>query len=119
VPGDSVFFSGEWLCHSRTHIPPGDRPRACLITPGPGISVSLNPDNIQYYKTMIELEGNSVVTKAGNIYINGKKMNTYQFREKYYFVAGENLPLSYDSRHWGFLPLGAIQGKVIFKLWSK
>lgn len=34
-----------------------------------------------------------------------------------YFVLGDNQPDSCDSRYWGFVPHGAIIGKVFLRIW--
>jgi signal peptidase I len=35
-----------------------------------------------------------------------------------FFVIGENLPASADSRHFGSIPASLIQGRVVYVLWS-
>ena len=35
------------------------------------------------------------------------------------FVLGDNRDKSWDSRHWGYLPLRNIIGKVLYIYWSK
>ena len=35
-----------------------------------------------------------------------------------YFVLGDNRDFSQDSRHWGFVPSGNINGKALFVYWS-
>jgi signal peptidase I len=118
APGDSIFFSDDWICLSRRSAPEGESPQAALLTPGPGTTIDLDLSNIDYYKYAIESEGNEVRIVNGSIYINGFAGDTYRFARQYYFVAGDNTRISYDSRHWGFMPHGAIQGKVIFRLWG-
>jgi signal peptidase I len=36
----------------------------------------------------------------------------------YYFVMGDNRPLSLDSRYWGFVPRANIVGRPLFVYWS-
>lgn len=52
--------------------------------------------------------------KLNKVYLGDSLINTYCFMEDYYFVAGDNLPVSVDSRYWGVLPRSFIVGKVAF-----
>jgi signal peptidase I len=44
--------------------------------------------------------------------LNGKPLNTYQFQKNYYFMAGDQVEGSQDSRYWGLLPEEYIVGKA-------
>lgn len=86
-------------------------------------------------KRVIGLPGETVEIKEGDIYINGKKlfqpflekredfayrasnMSPLQLREGYYFVMGDNRPVSRDSRSFGPVPGDDIYGKTIFRYW--
>ena len=50
--------------------------------------------------------------KLNKVYLGDSLINAYCFMEDYYFVAGDNLPVSVDSRYWGVLPRSFIVGKV-------
>jgi|GEM_PF-4599702 len=43
----------------------------------------------------------------------------YAFKKDYLFFAGDNLPLSEDSRHWGLIPREDVYGKAAFVLYSQ
>lgn len=86
-------------------------------------------------KRVIGLPGETIEIKEGDIYINGKKlfqpflenredfvyrannMSPLKLREGYYFVMGDNRPVSHDSRSFGPVPRDDIFGKTIFRYW--
>ena len=82
-----------------------------LLIPQKGMSIELTPHNIAIYARLIDVyEENELEVRDGQIYINGKKCNSYTPKMNYYWVMGDNQPHSYDSRYWGFLPENHIIG---------
>lgn len=57
-------------------------------------------------------EGNKLVMRDGKIYINDREETSYTFKMNYYWVIGDNLHGSQDSRYWGFVPEDHMIGKV-------
>ncbi len=84
-----------------------------IILPTKNKTVRLTLNNLPLYKRIIEAyEGNTMTVKGESIYINNKKSNEYTFKLNYYWVGGDNIKHSFDSRYWGFVPENHIIGRV-------
>ena len=81
--------------------------------PRMGASIQLTPLNYPIYERIIRTyEGNKLVMRDGKIYINDREETSYTFKMNYYWVIGDNLHGSQDSRYWGFVPDDHLIGKV-------
>lgn len=76
-----------------------------LYLPRKGDVIDMNRGNISIYRKLIEWE-------------TGQKLDprivSYTFQKNYYFVAGDRIEDSQDSRYWGLLPEEFIVGKATF-----
>lgn len=85
-----------------------------LYLPKAGDRVELTKNNIALYRRAIEVyEGNKLDVKGDRVYINGKPVTDYEFKQGYYWMMGDNRHNSADSRYWGYVPEDHILGKPL------
>jgi len=91
-----------------------------VVIPKNGMTVDLNPKNINEWEILIEREqASKIVSFEGTVItINGIPARKYEFTKNYYFVMGDSRDDSMDSRYCGFLPEDNIIGKTILVYWS-
>ncbi|MBS1602156.1 MAG: hypothetical protein JST42_05765 [Bacteroidetes bacterium] len=84
-----------------------------IWVPKKGASIRLTTPNYAIYERVIRTyEGNRLEMQGGKIFINGLEASDYTFKMNYYWVIGDNLHGSQDSRYWGFVPEDHLIGKV-------
>lgn len=89
-----------------------------LYIPRKGDKISITPENAVIYRKILEWEqkGNLYVDwQHRQVYITHRKIQSYRFQNNYYFMAGDNVLDSKDSRYWGFVPEMYIVGIVVGK----
>ncbi|KAL1986505.1 hypothetical protein VTN96DRAFT_6264 [Rasamsonia emersonii] len=103
---------GDWLLISRLH------------DHGKGIQVG---DVVRFYhptflgvngaKRVLGMPGDFVCKDPPFSTEVGEEGEMIQVPEGHVFLAGDNLPWSRDSRNYGPVPLGLVNGKIIARVW--
>lgn len=84
-----------------------------LYIPQKNDILPMNPIHYVLYKKLIEWEQQAILSCQDSIiYLNEKPLNSYQFQKNYYFMVGDRVEDSQDSRYWGLLPEEYIVGKA-------
>jgi len=84
-----------------------------LYIPKKSDIVTLDRTNYILYKKLIEWEQHgTILYEDSTVYLNNQPVSSYQFQKNYYFVAGDRVEDSQDSRYWGLLPEEYIVGKA-------
>lgn len=91
-----------------------------LYIPKKGTTTVLTPLNYRLYKGIIEYETQGKTTIEGDsVFLDGIPIDEYQFQGNYYFMCGDYLINSVDSRSWGVIPEDFIIGVSPRVLYAK
>lgn len=89
-----------------------------LHVPAKGQTVAMDSTAVKLYRKLIEWEQKKPLTREGSkVYLGDSLIQEYRFRENYYFMGGDNMENSEDSRYWGLLPEPYIVG-VATRIWK-
>ena len=89
-----------------------------LPVPARGQEVVMDTSAAKMYGRLIAWEQKKPLTvRDGNVCLGDSLIRTYCFKENYYFMGGDNLENSNDSRYWGLVPEPYIVG-VATRVWK-
>lgn len=89
-----------------------------LPIPAQGQVARMDSMTYLHYRQLINWEQKKKLSLHGNMVCLGDSVITeYRFTENYYFVSGDKMENSKDSRYWGMLPESYIVGKVTW-IWA-
>ena len=75
--------------------------------------IEMNYRTMLLYKNVIEWEQKQQISyNEGKVYLGKNEIKRYRFLKNYYFMVGDNVANSRDSRYWGLLPEEFIVGKA-------
>jgi signal peptidase I len=89
-----------------------------LFVPEKGSKVQLDARNIALYRKLITYETDKAIeVRDSQVFLDDEALLSYTFTKNYYFMAGDYVLDSRDSRYWGLLPEDLIVGKAAF-IWK-
>ena len=89
-----------------------------LFIPSVGSRIEMNKVSVVLYRRAIEWEQKKKLRMEGaDVMLGDSLITEYVFRKNYYFVGGDNVSYSQDSRYWGLLPEEYIVGKAT-RIWK-
>ena len=86
-----------------------------LYVPQRGDTIHLDTITAPIYLKFVEWELNKdIVERDGHFFIDDEEITQHVMQQGYYFMAGDNVLASQDSRYWGLVPEEFIVGRVCF-----
>ena len=89
-----------------------------LHVPARGQTVAMDSTAVKLYRNLVEWEQKEKLTYQGkDVFLGDSLIHEYRFQENYYFMGGDYMENSKDSRYWGLLPEPYIVG-VATRIWK-
>lgn len=132
VPGDTVVIDAraeQIIVRKGTKAPSTSRIRRFdvphtssrtqqrWVVPSRGDTLDLQRRPLEPRLRIIRRDGHQTSVSNGQVHINGQMRERYIVNQDYYFVLGDNLSQSRDSRHWGLVPHQNLVGHSLTSVW--
>ena len=89
-----------------------------LHVPARRQTVVMDSTAVKLYRNLIEWEQKEKLTYQGKeVFLGDSLIREYRFQENYYFMGGDYMENSKDSRYWGLVPEPFVVG-VATKIWK-
>ncbi len=112
APDNAIFPHVEKLQWSQDNFGP-------IYIPKAGVTVKLDKESLPFYEQIIKnYENNDLLVNGNEIFINGKSVDSYTFKQDYYWLLGDNRHNSLDARYWGYVPFDHVLGKPVMVWFS-
>lgn len=112
APDNAIFPHVEKLQWSQDNFGP-------IYIPKAGVTVKLDKESLPFYGQIIKnYENNDLLVNGNEIFINGKSVDSYTFKQDYYWLLGDNRHNSLDARYWGYVPFDHVLGKPVMVWFS-
>jgi signal peptidase I len=133
LPGDTVLVAGSDIRINGQSLRVSDPTRMMpqrrasrqarwsgpVVVPRQGQRIDLSGEHLARWADIIRDEGHEVaLSYDGRILIDGESREEYTVERNYYYVLGDNLNNSFDSRYWGFVSDRDLIGEVLMIYWS-
>jgi len=91
-----------------------------IVIPKAGDEITINPANLYKWRCLLRNDGmyKKIVVEDNKVFADGNYINIYKVKNDQFFVLGDNLEESFDSRYWGFVSKRKILGKAMMIYWS-
>ena len=115
LPSDSVFTEGgyRYQVYRNKRLVSDSSPLIFMKIPKQGETIVIDDINFTFYQSLIEKEGNQIGKLLDRIFINGSETTHYTFKQNYFFVQGDNVEVSIDSRQFGLIGEKSLLGRLI------
>lgn len=123
IPPPTVRMQAyEHASFSSRLFPPGagftEREYGPLRVPMRGDRIDVRVNTLPEWQRLMEREGHRVDVSDNVVLVDGIARESYTIEKNYYFVLGDNMGNSTDSRVWGFVCEDDIVGEALLVYWS-
>jgi signal peptidase I len=84
-----------------------------IAVPRRGDTLHVDVSNLPLYDRLLTVyEGQRISHSGDTLLLGGRPLGSYVVKQNYYFVLGDGLHNSSDSRYWGFVPENHLVGRA-------